>query len=114
MPVTGRSQIDFEEVCQRLLGANPERDSKSPAIAKRSWFKDHLKVIPADADEEMLKKYVRAYLLNLIGTTLFSDKSGNTIPLCFLPLLEDLDRIRDYSWGSAVLACLYSNMCSAS
>ncbi|KAL9662600.1 hypothetical protein QQ045_027433 [Rhodiola kirilowii] len=93
MPVTGRSQINFEE---------------------RSWFKDHLRVIPDDADEETLKKYARAYLLNLIGTTLFSDKSGNTIPLCFLPLLEDLDRIRDYSWGSAVLACLYSNMCSAS
>ncbi|KAL9668258.1 hypothetical protein QQ045_002637 [Rhodiola kirilowii] len=114
MPVTSRSQINFEEVCQRLLGADPERDSKSPAIAKRSWFKDHLKVIPADVDEETLKKYARAYLLNLIGTTLFSDKSGNMIPLCFLPLLEDLDRIRDYSWGSAILACLYSNMCSAS
>ncbi|KAL9659495.1 hypothetical protein QQ045_024301 [Rhodiola kirilowii] len=114
MPVTGRSQINFEEVCERLLGVYPECDSKSPAIAKRSWFTDHLREIPADAGEEMLKMYARAYLLHLIGTTLFSDKSGNTIPLCFLPLLEDLDRIRDYSWGSAVLACLYSNMCSAS
>ncbi|CAM8914411.1 unnamed protein product [Rhodiola kirilowii] len=113
MPVTGRSQINFEQVCQRLLGVYPECDSKSPAIAKRSWFKNYLSVIPADADEETLKKYARAYLLNLIETTLFSNKSGNTIPLCFLPLLEDLDKIRDYSWGSAVLACLYSNMCSA-
>ncbi|KAL9670527.1 hypothetical protein QQ045_008080 [Rhodiola kirilowii] len=79
MPVTGRSQINFEE---------------------RSWFTDHLREIPADAGEEMLKMYARAYLLHLIGSTLFSDKSGNTIPLYFLPLLEDLDRIRDYSWGS--------------
>ncbi|KAL9682308.1 hypothetical protein QQ045_014103 [Rhodiola kirilowii] len=113
MPVTGKSQINFEEVCQRLLEVYPDCDSKSPAIAKRSWFKNHLRVIPADADEETLKKYARAYLLYLIGITLFSDKNGNTIPLCFLPLLEDLDRIRNYSWGSAVLACLYSNMCSA-
>ncbi|KAL9667109.1 hypothetical protein QQ045_001457 [Rhodiola kirilowii] len=113
MPVIGRSQINFEQVCQRLLGVYPECESKSPAITKRSWFKNYLSVIPADEDEETLKKYARAYLLNLIGTTLFSDKSGNTILLCFLPFLEDLDRIRNYSWGSAVLACLYSNMCSA-
>ncbi|KAL9667392.1 hypothetical protein QQ045_001749 [Rhodiola kirilowii] len=113
MPVTGRSQINFEEVCQRLLGVYPDCDSKSPSIAKRSWFTNHLRVISADADEEMLKKYAKAYLLYLIGITLFSDKSSNTFPLCFLPLLEDLDRICNYSWRSAVLACLYSNMCSA-
>ncbi|KAL9691309.1 hypothetical protein QQ045_011730 [Rhodiola kirilowii] len=42
--------------------------------------------ISIDADDETLKKYARAYLLNLIGSTLFSDKSGKTIPLYFLPL----------------------------
>ncbi|CAM8997614.1 unnamed protein product [Rhodiola kirilowii] len=82
-------------------------------MAKRSWFTNHLVQIPVDADDETLKKYARAYLLNLIGSTLFSDKSGTTIPLYFLPLLEDLDRVRNYSWGSVVLACLYSNMCGA-
>ncbi|CAM8957638.1 unnamed protein product [Rhodiola kirilowii] len=97
MPVTGKSQFNFEEVCLRLLGVYPDCDSKSPAIAKRSWFTNYLTAIPDDADEEMLKKYARAYLLNLIGTTLFSDKSGNTIPLYFLPLLEDHDRVHDYS-----------------
>ncbi|KAL9686502.1 hypothetical protein QQ045_023962 [Rhodiola kirilowii] len=69
--------------------------------------------IPVDADDETLKKYTRAYLLNLIGSTLFGDKSGKAISLHFLPLLEDLDRVVNYSWGSAVLACLYSNMCTA-
>ncbi|KAL9671338.1 hypothetical protein QQ045_008906 [Rhodiola kirilowii] len=34
------------------------------------------------------------------------------IPLYFLPLLEDLDKIRNYSWGSVVLVCLYNNMCT--
>ncbi|KAL9665753.1 hypothetical protein QQ045_000073 [Rhodiola kirilowii] len=82
-------------------------------MAKRSWFTNHLRQIPVDADDETLKKYARAYLLNLIGSTLFGDKSGKVIPLYFLPLLEDLDRVRNYSWGSGVLACLYSNMCTA-
>ncbi|CAM8948780.1 unnamed protein product [Rhodiola kirilowii] len=100
MPMTGKSQFNFEEVCLRLLGVYPDCDSKSPAIAKRSWVTNYLTAIPDDADEETLKKYARAYLLNLIGTTLFSDKSGNTIPLYFLPLLEDHDRdhrVHDYS-----------------
>ncbi|KAL9665878.1 hypothetical protein QQ045_000199 [Rhodiola kirilowii] len=110
-PMTGKSQLNFDEVCVRLLGVYPE--CKAPGMAKRSWFTNHLALILVDADDETLKKYARAYLLNLIGSTLFSDKSGKTIPLYFLPLLEDLDRVRNYSWGSVVLACLYSNMCGA-
>ncbi|KAL9682071.1 hypothetical protein QQ045_013864 [Rhodiola kirilowii] len=112
-PVTRKSQMNFEEVCVRLLGVYPECYDRAPGMWKRSWFTNHLTQIPVDADEETLKKYARDYLLNLIGSTLFSDKSGKTIPLYFLPLLEDLDRVRNYSWGSAVLACLYSNMCGA-
>ncbi|KAL9679364.1 hypothetical protein QQ045_017223 [Rhodiola kirilowii] len=112
-PVTGKSQVKFEEVCVRLLGLYPDCDNKSPAMAKRSWFTNHLAEIPTDADEETLKEYARAYPLTLIGSTLFSDKSDKTIPLYFLTLLEYLDRVRNYSWGSVVLACLYSNMCSA-
>ncbi|KAL9667719.1 hypothetical protein QQ045_002083 [Rhodiola kirilowii] len=112
-PVTGISKLNFEEVLARLLGVYPECYDKAPGMAKISWFKNHLAQIPVDADDETLKKYARAYLLNLIGSTLFSDKSGKPIPLYFLPLLEDLDRVRNYSWGSAVLACLYSNMCGA-
>ncbi|KAL9669847.1 hypothetical protein QQ045_007397 [Rhodiola kirilowii] len=112
-PMMGKSQLNFDEVCVRLLGVYPECYDKGPGMTKRSWFTNHLVQIPVDADDETLKKYARAYLLNLIGSTLFSDKSGTTIPLYFLPLLEDLDRVRNYSWGSVVLACLYSNMCGA-
>ncbi|KAL9678020.1 hypothetical protein QQ045_015858 [Rhodiola kirilowii] len=96
-PVTDKSQMNFEEVSVRLLGVYPDCFDKLPAMAKRSWFTNHLAQIPADADEETLKKYIRAYLLTLIGSTLFTDKSGKTIPLYFLPLLEDLDRVRNYS-----------------
>ncbi|KAL9687271.1 hypothetical protein QQ045_031670 [Rhodiola kirilowii] len=112
-PVTGLTRMNFEEISVRLLGAYPECFDKAPGMAKRSWFTNHLAQIPIDADDETLKKYARAYLLNLIGSTLFTDKSGKAISLHFLPLLEDLDNVVNYSWGSAVLACLYSNMCTA-
>ncbi|KAL9687671.1 hypothetical protein QQ045_032078 [Rhodiola kirilowii] len=77
-PVTGNSQLKFEEVSVRLLGLYPDCFNKSPAIAKRSWFMNHLAEIPDDADEETLKKYARAYLLTLIST-LFGDKSGDAV-----------------------------------
>ncbi|KAL9658896.1 hypothetical protein QQ045_015558 [Rhodiola kirilowii] len=95
-PVTGQSKINFEEVCVRLLGAYPACYDRAPGMAKRSWFKNHLAQIPVDADDETLKKYARAYLINLLGLTLFGDKSGKAIPLYFLPLLEDLDWF--WSW----------------
>ncbi|KAL9661850.1 hypothetical protein QQ045_026678 [Rhodiola kirilowii] len=83
-------------------------------MAKRSLVKDHLSEIPPELDEEALKKYARAYLIYLLGLTLFADKSGKTTPLYFFSLLEDLDRVRTYSLGSVALAYLCSQLCSAS
>ncbi|KAL9676726.1 hypothetical protein QQ045_004944 [Rhodiola kirilowii] len=96
VPVTDKSKFNFKEVCERLLGVYPDCQDDSPAMAKRSWFKNHLAEIPADADEETLKKYTRAYLICLLGLPVFIDKSGKTIPLYFLPLLEDLDMEMDW------------------
>ncbi|KAL9684841.1 hypothetical protein QQ045_022282 [Rhodiola kirilowii] len=107
-----RLQFNFEQEYVRFLGVYPDCFDKSPAMEKRSCLVNHLAHIPIDADEGTLKKYARPYLLTLIGSTLFTDKSGKTIPLYFLPLLEHLDRVCNYSWASAVLAYLYSNMCT--
>ncbi|CAM8965040.1 unnamed protein product [Rhodiola kirilowii] len=86
--VTGLSKLNFEEVCLRLLGVYPECYDRAPGMAKRSWFTNHLAQIPVDADDETLKKYARAYLLNILGSTLFSDKSGKAIPLLLSTLVR--------------------------
>ncbi|KAL9689514.1 hypothetical protein QQ045_009900 [Rhodiola kirilowii] len=85
-----------------------------PLWQREVWFKNYLLEIPTDADEDALKKYTRAYLLCLLGLTMFINKSGKAIPLYFISLLEDLDRVRTYSWGSDVLAYLHSKLCNAS
>ncbi|KAL0360786.1 UNVERIFIED_CONTAM: hypothetical protein Sradi_3763100 [Sesamum radiatum] len=41
------------------------------------------------------------------------DSSGNLIPLLYLTKLEDIVEARNYSWGSAVLAFLYRELCIA-
>ncbi|XP_058775349.1 protein MAIN-LIKE 2-like [Vicia villosa] len=47
----------------------------------------------------------------LFGNLLFPDGTGNSINFMYLCLLEDIDTIKTYSWGYAVLAYLYSSLC---
>ncbi|KAK9145901.1 hypothetical protein Sjap_005804 [Stephania japonica] len=42
---------------------------------------------------------VQAYLLYLLGTTLFLNKSGRKVSLSLLQLLEHVDKIGSYAWG---------------
>ncbi|KAL0456002.1 UNVERIFIED_CONTAM: protein MAIN-LIKE 1 [Sesamum latifolium] len=42
------------------------------------------------------------------------DSSGNLVPLLYLTKLEEISAARNYSWGSAVLAFLYRELCHAS
>uniref|UniRef100_A0A2N9IZZ8 Aminotransferase-like plant mobile domain-containing protein n=1 Tax=Fagus sylvatica TaxID=28930 RepID=A0A2N9IZZ8_FAGSY len=63
-------------------------------------------------DGEVLP-YTRAYILELLGGSYFADKSGEKVHLMFLPMLEDFDAAGRYSWGSAVLAWLYRELCRA-
>ncbi|XP_028111263.1 protein MAIN-LIKE 2-like [Camellia sinensis] len=56
----------------------------------------------------------RAYLLFLLGCTLFSDKSGDRVPVVYLGLLMDLGSIHTYAWGVAALAFLYRQLRYAS
>jgi len=61
----------------------------------------------------MLQCFTRAYILRLIGGILMPDKSSQNVFLMYLPLLADLRQTRYYSWGSAVLAYLYRELCMA-
>lgn len=49
----------------------------------------------------------------LMGAFMFADKSGDAVQLLYLPLLRDLRKAGEYSWGSATLAYLYRQLCRA-
>ena len=46
-----------------------------------------------------------------MGSFLFTDKKGVHVHMCFLPLLRDLTHTVTYSWGGAVLAHTYRELC---
>ncbi|KAL0390977.1 UNVERIFIED_CONTAM: protein MAINTENANCE OF MERISTEMS [Sesamum calycinum] len=59
-------------------------------------------------------QYARAVALFLLGGTMCPNSSGNLVSLLYLAKLEDIAEAKNYSWGSAILAFLYRELCNAS
>ncbi|CAK8536887.1 unnamed protein product [Lathyrus sativus] len=56
----------------------------------------------------------RAYLLMLVGSTIFADKSFTLVEARYLSLFIDLDGLPGYSWGATALVTLYRYLGDAS
>ncbi|KAK9085912.1 hypothetical protein Sjap_026323 [Stephania japonica] len=89
-----------------------------------TWLKDLFSVLK-EGDEEPNGKgaldvypspefLVRAYLLCLLGTTLFSNESSTRVSLSLLQLLEQVDKIGSYAWEATTLAFMYYQLGIAS
>ncbi|RYQ90056.1 hypothetical protein Ahy_B09g096354 isoform F [Arachis hypogaea] len=72
-----------------------------------SWFQETFGECPEGADEDTVRRYARAYIMMLLGTQLFADKSGNRVHIRWLPFVARLEEMGTYIWGSAALAWLY-------
>src|SRR3954469_6013533 len=69
-----------------------------------------LQLNDGSSEESKLQK-TRMYIMLLFGRFLFPEGTGNNVNFMYLCLLEGIDAIKTYSWGSAVLAYLYSSLC---
>lgn len=77
-----------------------------------SWFKDQFRIqIPTTREE--VERYARGFLMFMLDTTLFVDRT-NTVGLYLLSALVDVTQIWHYDWGGAGLATLYGHMSSLS
>ncbi|XP_058760152.1 protein MAIN-LIKE 1-like [Vicia villosa] len=56
----------------------------------------------------------RAYLMMLVGSTIFADKTFTLVEARYLLLFRDLRGLGSYSWASAALATLYRHLGDAS
>ncbi|XP_057444734.1 protein MAIN-LIKE 1-like [Lotus japonicus] len=52
----------------------------------------------------------RAYLLRLVGMTLFCDKSNTSVSVAYLELFRDISLAGQYAWGATALAYLYGQL----
>ncbi|XP_050205444.1 protein MAIN-LIKE 2 [Mercurialis annua] len=106
-PVIGLTYTTCSSVCERLLGRAPDSKYASGGMVKLSWLKEFFSNCPVDAPTEVVEQCTRAYLLYLVGSTIFSTTTGNKVPVMYLPLFENFEEAGNYAWGAAALAFLY-------
>ncbi|KAI4296149.1 hypothetical protein L6164_036131 [Bauhinia variegata] len=111
--LTGRTDLQWADLCEELLGLRPDQSVLHGSTLKLSWLRTHFLQPPIDADDVILVRYARGYILALIGSVLFTDKSGADVQLMFLPMLRNIADVPQFSWGSAALAHLYRELCKA-
>ncbi|GMP84487.1 hypothetical protein CsSME_00037995 [Camellia sinensis var. sinensis] len=122
IPITGRSVSAATLTDQQAhafvvdaLGvddaeATEELSSARGQSVKLEWLQTKFNGCKDSDTEESIACAARAYLLFLLGCTLFSDKSGTRVPVVYLKLLMDLSDIHTYAWGAAALAYLYRQL----
>ncbi|KAL7177638.1 hypothetical protein ACSBR2_030908 [Camellia fascicularis] len=90
--------------------ATEELSSARGKSIKLEWLRIKFNGCNDSDTEESIVCAARAYLLFLLGYTLFSDKSGTRVPVVYLQLLMDVTDIHTYAWGAAALAYLYRQL----
>ncbi|XP_024959492.1 protein MAIN-LIKE 2 [Cynara cardunculus var. scolymus] len=113
-PVIGVTYTTCDAVCMRYLGRTPDSGSTSGGMVKLSWLKETFSRCPEDAPFDEIERHTRAYLLYLVGSTVFSTTTGNKVPVMYLPLFENFDQAGRYAWGAAALSFLYRALGNAS
>ncbi|RYR35461.1 hypothetical protein Ahy_A10g050604 isoform E [Arachis hypogaea] len=113
-PETHTFQMPFGEctiTLQELFGELPPQNKVKQYTVHITWFHERFRVLLNDATEDTVHIYARAYIMMLLSTQLFGDKSENQVYIWWLPFVARLDDMGGYSWGSAALAWLYRCMC---
>ncbi|KAF7827624.1 serine/threonine-protein phosphatase 7 long form-like protein [Senna tora] len=113
IPVVARTDLDWRICCRQWLGVEPPTEHMKGQRVSLLWLQENFSDLAEDASDEVVQQFARAYILRLIGGFLMVDHSSRYVYLMYLPLLADLEYARNFSWGSAVLAHLYRELCNA-
>ncbi|KAK5842357.1 hypothetical protein PVK06_004701 [Gossypium arboreum] len=110
--VTGISTIaESAFLCYNLLGVSSANAESNFMSWKFSWLKANFEHLSINATEHEVMCAARVYIMHIIRGILMSGANNNRVYLMYLPLLADLQNVRSYSWGSAILAMLYRELC---
>ncbi|XP_072066438.1 serine/threonine-protein phosphatase 7 long form homolog [Arachis hypogaea] len=74
---------------QDLFGELPPPNKVKQMTVHFTWFHERFSVLPPNATEETVRIYARAYIMMLLSTQLFGDKSANRVHLRWLPFVAN-------------------------
>ncbi|XP_075654956.1 serine/threonine-protein phosphatase 7 long form homolog [Castanea sativa] len=60
-----------------------------------------------------LRQYAQFYILEMLGSMLFMDKSGERLSIMYLQFFNPIINGKNFSWGSAALSWLYRHLYNA-
>ncbi|KAH1129224.1 hypothetical protein J1N35_000602 [Gossypium stocksii] len=110
--ITGRNTIaEPATLCYSLLGVSPNNAGSKFTGLRFSWLKANFEHLSINATEQEVMCAAQVYIMYIIGGVLMPDTNNNRVHLMYLPLLTDLQNVRSYSWGFAILAMLYRELC---
>lgn len=117
IPVTGHvvtaEPIGDEAVkrmCCHYLGESPGSGEQLCGLIRLTWLYRKFHQLPENPTINDIVFSTRAYLLYLVGSTLFPDTMRGFVSPRYLPLLGDFGKIHEYAWGAAALAHLYRGL----
>jgi len=115
-----------------FLGLDPTLDYENPENSvwryrcrggEVSFSKFHIRLshlrqefegpIPEGVGEDVVRRWTCAFCMDLFGSVMFPDKTGDAVPAMYLQFLDNLDKPKKYDWGCAVLAVLYRQLSEA-
>ncbi|MBA0607789.1 hypothetical protein Godav_020053 [Gossypium davidsonii] len=85
------------------------------SVQSADWgtLRNNFSELAEDSTKERRERYVRVYILQVIGGILMPNKSLNLVHLRWLLKLVNFKGAGELSWGSTMLATLYREMCQA-
>ena len=92
---------DANALLVELLGTTDVEASReteqcrSPSV-RLLWLRDHFSII-TDVSDDDIEFATRAFLLHLVGCTLFADKSATSVAVVYLELFRDLSMVGSYA-----------------
>ena len=114
------SGINWANKAGELLGKTPPQEmfrgsgnKKSNVLVKKKWFMENFADLECDAPILRVEQYCRAYMIGFFSDILFTDPNGDCYSLMPLVLLEEMNNLHEWAFGSGVLAYLYRELCKS-
>lgn len=124
--IVGQSDGNWSDMIERYLGIPPEDQEIKKKKRKKeddtfalsysrysitlSKLRDRFRVMPSNPTQREIDWHSRALVLEILGSIIFTDSSGDSVPAMYLQFMDNLATHTEYNWGGAVLAMLYRQL----
>lgn len=124
--IVGQYDGNWSDMIERYLGIPPEDQEMKKKKRKKeddtfalsysrysitlSKLRDRFRVMPSNPTQREIDWHSRALVLEILGSIIFTDSSGDSVPAMYLQFMDNLATHTEYNWGGAVLAMLYRQL----